>query len=79
MENSVCKISWKLVDNLLGNRRKSSTMVNVNPTIVILCLHYFGLILDNYLWRLPNIKPDGECVKFASISETLSNLLFWEE
>ena len=38
MENSVCKISWKLVENWLRNPRKSIILVdefNVNLTIVI--------------------------------------------
>ena len=34
MENSVCKISWKLIENWRRNRRNSSTTVNVNPGIV---------------------------------------------
>ena len=34
MENSVCKISWKLIKNWRWNRQNSSTTVNVNPGIV---------------------------------------------
>ena len=34
MENSVCEISWKLIENWRSNRRNSSTTVNVNPGII---------------------------------------------
>ena len=34
MEHTLCKISWKSVENWLRNRRNLFTTVNVTPTIV---------------------------------------------
>ena len=42
MENSVCTISWKLVENWLRNWRKSFTTVNVNPTMANLLLIFLS-------------------------------------
>ena len=41
MENGVCKISWKLIENWRSNRRNSSTTVNVNPGIDVYIYVYY--------------------------------------
>ena len=58
MENSVCKISWKLVENWLRNRRNSFTTVNVNPAIVEGIL----LFVCNCWFFLPTVTGRNEAI-----------------
>ena len=57
MGNSVCKISWKSVENCLRNQRNSIILVdefNVNLTIVSVLL--WSLYLVAASWNLPELK-----------------------
>ena len=46
--HDMCKISWKLVENWLRNRRNSFTTFNVNPTIVTWWIRGYKIICGRH-------------------------------